>query len=341
MKPREELSRGAAGYKALQRVTVAIRSHVDLGRVLDTLAADAGRVLDLSLFSIARWDLTGRRLLFSSEYRRDPEPGSVSSLMGRRYERGAEPAAREFETLLFEDQRSFISAPGGPQARASFLDPLSAYDCVVTPIVSAQRLAGLLVAARPPALRPWSEEEVEFLRAAADTAAVSILYAELRSRLRTLAAAAAVTNSRLESAERLRRLAEAAISVTQSSMGAVGRVEAGALVYREFWRQGAWQQVELRFSLNQGLAGWSWANRAPCIANDLHGDARAARSAVSHEDVRTAMSVPIVGPDGEVVGIFEMQNKAAGAPYGDEDIFLVAALAHHAAACLPTIKDTC
>ena len=43
MIPHGEFSRSAAGYKAPQRITVAIRSHVDLGRVLDILAADTGR----------------------------------------------------------------------------------------------------------------------------------------------------------------------------------------------------------------------------------------------------------------------------------------------------------
>ena len=335
MMPREEISRGVAGYKALQRVTVAIRSQVDLGRVLDTLVADTGRFLDLALCSIARWDETGRWLLFSSEYRRDPNRASSLSLQGRRFEPGAEPSASNLETLLFKDQMSLISTAAlRPSSDAAFLACLIDSAYVVTPMVAGQRLAGLLVVARPRALPAWSDEEVEFLRAAADLAAVALQHATMRSQLRIILAAGAEFNSRLAPRDLLRRLTEAAMSVTHSMMGVAGLVEGDEMICRELCQCGSWSQVDVRFARGQGLPGWVWAYRAPCIANDAAGDPRATPEMVERFGVRSALTIPIINRDGEVLGFFGMHNKAAGAPYDGEDVSLATALANHAAMAL-------
>jgi len=330
----------AAGYKALQRMTAAIRSQVDLGRVLDTLAADTGRLLDLALCSVARWDAAGRGLVFSSEYRRDPDRAASPSLAGRRFEPGAEPSSAAVEALLFKDRLSLITSKStDPAFQAGFISVLADSAFVVTPMVAGQRVIGLLVAARARPLPVWSEEEVEFLRTAADLAAVAIQHAALRAQLRVIAASAAEINSRLSTQALLRRLTEAAISVTQSAMGMAGlleRNEAGEaeLVCREICRSGAWESVELRFGRGQGMAGWAWANLAPCLANDARGDVRASEDLVARFGVRSALTLPIVNRDGEVVGFFEMHNKTAAASYGEEDVHLASALAHQAALAL-------
>jgi len=340
---RREAGRTAAGYKALQRMTAAIRSQVDLGRVLDTLAADTGRLLDLSLCSVARWDASGRCLVFGSEYRRDPDRASALSLSGRRFEPGAEPSAKWLENLLFKEHLSLISSKAdASNLRVAILAALSDSSFVVTPMLAGQRVMGLLAAVRSRELPAWSEEEVEFLRAAADLAAVAIQHAALRSQLRVMASMSAEINSRLGPRALLRRLTEAAMSLTQSSLGMSGSLEGGeALVCREVCRDGTWESVELRFARGQGMPGWAWANRAPCLANDARSDPRAQPDLVLRFSIRSALTIPIVNRDGEVVGFFEMHDKAAGAPYGDEDVHLVSALAHQAALSLPPAdRDT-
>ncbi|HZI93968.1 MAG TPA: GAF domain-containing protein [Patescibacteria group bacterium] len=339
--PQPGFNRQAAGYKALQRITVAIRSHIDLGRVLDILTADAGRLLDLSLCSVGRWDPEGRALLFSCEYRRSPAGGGHLTLQGRSFEPGAEPAAAKFEDLLFKEHMSLISTtPSGAAARgAAFLSDLAGSAYVVTPMIADQRLIGLLIAARSADLQAWSEDDVEFLRTAADMAAVCMQHAAMRSQLRVISAVAAEINSCIGERDLLRRLTESAMSVTQSTVGAAGLVEGDHLVCREMCRAGVWSPIDVRLVRNQGLAGWVWTNRAPCVANDARSDPRAEPDLVIRYGVRSALAIPIVNRYGEVLGFFEMQNKAAGVPYGEQDIHLASSLAHHAALALEVRKN--
>lgn len=339
--PQPGLNRLAAGYKALQRITVAIRSHVDLGRVLDILTADAGRLLDLSLCNVGRWDPAGRAILFSCEYRRSPPGAGRRTLQGRSFEPGAEPAAAMFEELLFKEHMSLISttATGAAAGGAAFLSELAGSDYIVTPMISGQRLTGLLVAARPLDLKAWSDDDVEFLRTAADMAAVCLQHAALRSHLRVISAVAAEINSQIGERDLMRRLTESAMSVTQSAVGLAGLVEGDEMVCREMCQAGVWTPIDLRLARNQGLAGWVWINRAPCVANDARSDPRAAQDLVARYGVRSALTIPIVNRGGEILGFFEMQNKAAGVPYGEEDIHLASSLAHHAALALEVRKS--
>jgi len=188
--------------------------------------------------------------------------------------------------------------------------------------------------ARHAQLPAWSDEEIELLRTAADIAAVAVQHAAMRSHIRTLSAVAAEINSHIDLAALLRRLTEAAMIVTQSTMGVSGLREGDEMVCREMRRQGRWDCIDVRFTRDRGLPGWAWTNRVPCIANDAAADRRADSGLIAQYGVHSALTVPIVDADGEVLGFFELQNKAAGIPYDDEDVHLVSALAHHAAVAL-------
>ena len=331
--PRQDHARISSGYKALQRITVAIRSRVDLGRVLDQLAADAGRHLDLSLCAIARWDETGGHLRFFHEYRKDPDTHSPMSLAGRSYSPGGESGTSGFEKTVIVDSLAYIVSQGAaePVDGPLFLSYMGRGERLVVPVIAGQSLMGLVAAARPAGLPAWSEDEVEFLRAAADLAGVSIQHATMRSNLQALSSASAEINSRLEPGELLRRLTETAMRVTQSAMGVAGLREGSELVCREYCRAGSWSPIDLKFTRQRGLPGWSWTNQAPCIANDARTDPRADPVLIREYGVRTAMTVPIISRDLEVLGFFELHNKVGNALYDEDDVHLATALAHHAA----------
>ncbi len=341
---RAERERRDLGFKALQRITVAVRSRIDLHRVLDSLVTDAGRFLDLTLCSLARWDVSGDHLAFSHEFRRDHSGAPAVTIQGRRLTPGADPEVRRFEELLFVEHRPFITGgrrPGAAGSAPEELDalpapllPLSRLSAVVAPMLADQRVTGILVAARHAQLPAWSDEEIEFLRTAADIAAVAVHHAAMRSHIRTLSAVAAKLNSHVDLATLLRRLTEAAMIVTQSTMGVSGLREGDEMVCREMRRQGRWDCIDVRFTRDRGLPGWAWTNRVPCIANDAAADRRADSGLIAQYGVHSALTVPIVDADGEVLGFFELQNKAAGIPYDDEDVHLASALAHHAAVAL-------
>ncbi|HEY3175146.1 MAG TPA: GAF domain-containing protein [Candidatus Polarisedimenticolia bacterium] len=336
MKPQEAPSRASSWFRTLQRVSVAVRSGIDLRRVLDQLTADAGRSLDLSLCGIARWDESGAFLLFSHEYRRDPDPRSPLTLLGRRYTPGEEPLCEEFDQIVFKETRAYFPprAPVDPDRGPLFGSYMGGGVRAIFPLVGDQRVLGLVAVARPQELPPWTDEEVEYLRAAADLASVAVQHSTLRSRLRRLSAASAEINSRMDLAELLRRLTEAAMSITQSTMGVAGLREGDEMVCREVCIAGRWSSADERFTRERGLPGWSWTNRVPCITNDPATDPRADPGLIAAYGIRSALTVPIVSRDGEVLGFFEMHNRTGGAPYGEEEVHLASALAHLAALAL-------
>src|SRR5262249_24521452 len=182
----------------------------------------------------------GRALVFSSEYRRDPDRDPRLRLQGARLEPAADPAPRGVEEILFRERLSLISTPGAdaPGVGPAVLPAIAGSAHVVPPMIADQRVVGLLVAVRPVELAAWSEDEIEFLRTAADVSAVALQHAMLRSQLRVISAAAAEINSTRGRQDLLRRLVEAAMSVTQSTLGAAGVVEGGAMGCRENCRAG-------------------------------------------------------------------------------------------------------
>jgi GAF domain-containing protein len=204
----------------------------------------------------------------------------------------------------------------------------------VVPLVADQRVVGLLAAARPPALPAWSEEEVEFLRTAADILATAMQHRTMRSHIRALSASAAGFNAGGDQQILLRRLAEAAIAVTGSNMGTVGLVEGSELIFRELWRRGRWEPADMRFEQDRGLAGWCWTNRVPCVVRDAATDVRIDPIVVSSWGVRSALAVPLLTLEGKAIGILELFNRVAGAAYGEEEVSLASALSQHAAMAL-------
>jgi GAF domain-containing protein len=193
---------------------------------------------------------------------------------------------------------------------------------------------GLLVAARSREVSPWLESDVEFVRACADLAAVALQHAALRSRLGVLSAAPSEIHPRLEQEVLLRRLVESAITLTRATAGMAGLREGAELVCRERRRAGEWEPLELRLGPNRGLAGWCWANRVPCVANEAAQDPRADADLTRALGIESALAVPILNREGEVMGFLELHNKAAGVPFAEDDIALSCSLAHHAALAL-------
>lgn len=333
-----EPGRDMKGYQVLRRITVAVRSQADLGRVLDLLVMDAGRFLNLGLCAIARWEESGTCLLVSKEYSKGPSRGGRSELQGR----SIAPDASFLRVVLKEHRPLIIHRDRGNALEAERIDAAIGGDgstlarsaIVIAPLVTEQRVAGLLLAVRPNDLPDWSDGDIEFLVAAADMAAVALQHAEMRSILKGLASSAAELNSPVKLAVLLRKMTEAAMLFTQSTMGLNGLRDGDLMICRELKRGGKWEPVDLRFDANRGLPGWSWTHRAPCIANEAASDPRADGSLMKRYGVQSALTVPIVNRNGEVLGFFELHNKAAGVPYGDQDVQLATALAHMAAMAL-------
>ncbi len=325
----------AAGYRALQRVSAVVRSEIDLGRALDLLAAEVGGLLDLSLCAVARWEESGQRLVFTHEYARGCDLGSGPLLRGRRHAPSSDPEARHFDALVFGEGRPWLrpalGALAGAPAAPPVLAGLDGSAVVAAPMSAARGVVGLLVAARPGDLLAWTEEEVEYLKACADLGAVAIQHVAARATARSLSAAAVEANAGAPLESTLRRLVETAVLITRSSGGLIARRDGERIACSHVRGARGWQPDTVVFERGRGLGGWSWLHRAPCVANEAGADPRADPEEVRERKLRSCLTVPLVSPRGEVLGLLEVHDRLAGTQYGEEEIHLASAVAHLAA----------
>ena len=324
----------AAGFRALQRIAVAVRSRVDPRPVLDGLVADAGRLLDLRLCALALGGDADPAMLVAHEYR--SSPSEVHPLLGRRLDPEGDMADAALRRPLFQDHRPVVwpgEAAGRVAECPAILTGLEGAAMAVVPVVAEHRTIGLLIAARA-SDAGWHEAEVEFLHAAADLAAAALQHAFTRHQLGVLCSFPSELQARAEASVLLRRLVEAGMQVTRATGGLAGLREGDLLVSRERRVKDAWAPLELRFSRGQGLVGWCWVNRVPCVSSDAPHDPRADVELKRRLGVITAMTVPIVDHAGDVIGFIELHDKPGGVPFTDEDIRLGRCLTHQAALAL-------
>jgi len=324
----------AAGFRALQRIAVAVRSQVDPRPVLDGLVADAGRMLDLRLCALALSAEAEPAMLVAHEYLR--APSEIHPLLGRRLDAGSDLGDAALRRSLFQDHRPVVWP--GESARGiaecpPILAGLEGAALAVVPVAADHRTIGLLIAARAPEAG-WHEAEVEFLHAAADLAAAALQHAFTRHQLSVLCSFSSELQARAEPSVRLRRVVESAMQVTRATGGLAGLREGDLLVSRERRVKDAWIPLELRFARGQGLVGWCWTNRVPCVSSEATQDPRADVDLKRRLGVSTAMTVPILDRAGDVIGFFELHDKPGGVPFTEEDLRLARCLAQQAALAL-------
>jgi len=94
-----------------------------------------------------------------------------------------------------------------------------------------------------------------------------------------------------------------------------------------------------RLPANTGIAGWVAAHRKPVIANQARQDARFS----PHIDevfgfvTRSLVCVPMIAHD-QIIGVIEVLNKHAGAPFTELDVHLLLILGSIAAGALETLR---
>ncbi|MGC8879874.1 MAG: GAF domain-containing protein, partial [Anaerolineae bacterium] len=94
-----------------------------------------------------------------------------------------------------------------------------------------------------------------------------------------------------------------------------------------------------RLPVDTGIAGWVATHRAPVIANQARHDARFS----PHVDevfqfvTRSLVCVPMIAHN-QVIGVIEVLNKDAGAPFTEVDVNLLLILGSIAAAALEMLR---
>ena len=101
--------------------------------------------------------------------------------------------------------------------------------------------------------------------------------------------------------------------------------------------------ISEKIPLNASAAGWIFTNSQPLVIDDVKSDPRhyGKIDELSGFTTCSLLGVPLL-LHGKPVGVFEVFNKAGGAHYSDEDVFLLEALASLVTSALQTslLEDT-
>ena len=89
--------------------------------------------------------------------------------------------------------------------------------------------------------------------------------------------------------------------------------------------------------VNASIAGWIFLHVKPLVVDDVKSDPRHYKKIdeLANFTTRSLLGVPLI-LHGRPIGVFEIFNKAGGAPYTEEDIFILETLASLVTAALQT-----
>ena len=137
----------------------------------------------------------------------------------------------------------------------------------------------------------------------------------------------------------LRSILSAAAELTESETASLMEYDEAAQVlcfkYVPWFHREA--IISEKIPLNASAAGWIFTNNQPLVIDDVKNDPRhyGKIDELSGFTTRSLLGVPLF-LHGKPVGVFEVFNKADGARYSDEDVFLLESLASLAASALQT-----
>jgi PAS domain S-box-containing protein len=135
-------------------------------------------------------------------------------------------------------------------------------------------------------------------------------------------------NSTLDVDTLLNILVHEATQLIGATAGVSGLFAEGVMTCRKYFQMG--QEIPLHYSWPpmHGLPGWLIVHKVPYITNDAMTDTQIVRELCVQFGVRSALSTPILGSQGEILGFFEIHNKDGGFHESDKEKLL--AVAHAA-----------
>ncbi len=313
----EELLRRQNGYlAALHEVTLALLHRRDVGGVLETISATAGRLLG-----------TEHRQVYLVDEERDRLVEAVSA---GRFTAGAHETIRRGEglagavwqtgePLVVEDYQVWAGHVGG-------FDWIHAAAGV--PLRAGERLLGVLGVVQAEPGRRFGTDEIAILEQFGDLAAIALenarLYTSLEERLhrlQTLTMLNQLVSSSLEMAEVLSEIARATVRLIDVPFASFWIADAAGeslqmAAYSDEQLGRGFPQRTLR--AGQGAVGWILQQRRPLSIPDVTADARVAGAAWWHEHgLPSFYGVPVI-LDGAVLAVLSLNSRQPFRPTADD-----------------------
>lgn len=101
-------------------------------------------------------------------------------------------------------------------------------------------------------------------------------------------------------------------------------------VISRYYYKDHWEYYEKKYQTEDKILKQFGSNREPLLTNDTDNQERIAQDLVSRYTVKQAISTPLFGSNGELIGLFEIHNKKGNKGFTKDDINLLNAVARNA-----------
>lgn len=156
-----------------------------------------------------------------------------------------------------------------------------------------------------------------------------------RSRqLEILSRASHQINTVLEIPTVMRTMMDSAIELAGASAGTYGINKQGQMVFTEYNQNGKIYSVDIAFERGMGVSGWVMETRKPYVSNHAESDPYVLPYLQKAFAFYNLVNIPIFNRQRELIGCFELHNKANQRPFSDNDITMLQGLAASAAVAL-------
>ena len=333
--------RGRAEAETLAEISRRVSASLDLGEVLKATAESAKRLVAADVISIGLTDssssqpaiaLVGSR---SAELEQLATPNDAG-ITARVIENG-----RPMQMHWDDVDVGNISHP--PALRAMRAEGI--VSTLAMPIRHGAETVGVFwVHSRTH--RQFSQPETALLDRLAAQAGVAISNArahqheqEARAEVEALLKATANLGIQAEPEEVLRTLVVEAAKVLEADHAIYAIPRDGKLVIPAAWQAGVWTSDEHEAYMS-GIVGMVWNSGSPYRTNDLAHDPNRINVILERYQIRSQLTVALLGPSGERLGIGSLSNSRRPGGFSERDERVMVAICETASAILLRANET-
>jgi diguanylate cyclase (GGDEF)-like protein len=330
----EEVQRARAEAETLADIGRRISGSLNLQEVLHTTAESAHRLVAADVAVIALIDAHNRFAVSAVVGNRTPllsgltvpaDGGSGGQVLttGRPY------------------QQHWPDTGVGPTHDPEAVRALSAEGIVSTiavPISHGTEIVGAIWL-HSRRKRTWIETEVALLERLAAQAGAAVANARSHAEVEALLAATANLGLQAAPEQVLRTLVEEAGKLLQAERAAYAVLQDGRLIIPAAFRDGQWTQ-DGNEARRYGVLWSVWETGRAYRIDDVRTDPKFNTDRIARYGIRSQLTVPLRGPDGQNLGLITLNNKRGVSGFTERDERLLAAFCETGAAILLRAQES-
>jgi len=338
----EEILQRAARLAAINRISVAVGSTLDLNKILSAITQQIMELFAVEHSGILMFDEKKEWGHILAEY---PERGATAERFEVKGYLAAERVIADQKPLMIEDT---LKDPLMAKVRNT-MRRLGIKSMLIVPLVVKGETIGSLGLDAIKERRVFSQEEIELAQTIANQVATAIentrLYEETRRRAKELEALVEIDraiSSTLDLAQVLKTIATQATIISQSDEGGIFELDKAEDVFRitaSYNTSEAFVKAvnEADVKVGQGVIGIAAATRRPAQVVDTETESGYRfREIAAIDSIRSALAVPMLKGD-ELIGGIVLWRRRPGR-FSDREVTLISSFATQAAIAIQNAR---